>query len=109
MVTDVQGSCYELVADDCNNMYTIFRQISDIKNIQTLSTLPKVSPPPSPDTNIVPKTIPLPTQLLMTLLAHTLPNLVRIIPLTTKPQLPLYQDHPIPTHNKRERERERWI
>ena len=46
MVTDVQGSCYELVADDCNNMYTIFRQISDIKNIQTLSTLPKVSPPP---------------------------------------------------------------
>ena len=32
MVTDVQDSCYELVADnDYNNMHTIFRNISDIK------------------------------------------------------------------------------
>ena len=40
----------------------------------------------------------------MTLLAHTLPHLVQIIPLTTKLQLSPYQDHQIPTHNKRERE-----
>ena len=45
----------------------------------------------------------------MTLLALTLPHLVRIISLTTKSQLPSYQDHPIPTHNKREREREREV
>ena len=31
MVTDVQGSCYELVADNYNNVHTIFRHISDIK------------------------------------------------------------------------------
>lgn len=32
MVTDVQGSRYELVADnDYNNRHTIFRHISDIK------------------------------------------------------------------------------
>ena len=40
----------------------------------------------------------------MTLLAHTLPHLVQMIPLTTKLQLSPYQDHQIPTHIKRERE-----
>ena len=39
----------------------------------------------------------------MTQLAHILPHLVRIKPLTAKLQLSPYQDHQIPTQQTRER------
>lgn len=39
----------------------------------------------------------------MALLAHMLPDMALIVPLTTKPQLPPHQYHPILKH-KRERE-----
>ena len=108
MVTDVQGSRYELVADnDHNNAHFIFRHISDMKLYKPYQHPQRYYPPPSPDTNIAPLTIPLPTPLLMTLPFHTLSHLLLIIPLTTKLQLSPYQDHQIPIHNKRERERER--
>ena len=46
MVTDVQGSRYELVADnDHNNAHTIFRNISDTKLYKPYQHPPKVSAP----------------------------------------------------------------
>ena len=50
-VTDVQGSRYELVADnDYSNMYTIFRHISEIKLYKPYQH-PQRYHLPSPDTN----------------------------------------------------------
>ena len=49
MVTDVQGSRYELVADnDYNNMHTIFRHISDIELYKHYQPPPKGITPPLP-------------------------------------------------------------
>ena len=48
MVTDVQGSCYEIVTDnDHNNAHTIFRHISDIKLYKPYQHPQKCSPPHS--------------------------------------------------------------
>ena len=56
MVTDVRGSCYELVADnDHNNVHTIFKHISDIRLYKPYQHPQRYHPhPPSPDTNIAP-------------------------------------------------------
>lgn len=57
MVTDVQGSRYELVADnDYNNRHTIFRHISDIKLYKPKQHPKSIThyPPPSPDANTAP-------------------------------------------------------
>ena len=55
MVTDVQGSRCELVADnDYNNAHSIFRHISDIKLYKPYQHPKGITPPPSPDTNIAP-------------------------------------------------------
>ena len=46
MVTDVQGSRYELVADnDHNNTHTIFRHISDIKLYKPYQHSQRYHPP----------------------------------------------------------------
>ena len=57
MVTDVQGSRYEVVADNGhNNAHSIFRHISDIKLYKPYQYPQRYHPPPplSPDTNIAP-------------------------------------------------------
>ena len=49
MVTDVQGSLYELVAgNDHNNAHSIFRQISDIKLYKRYQYPQRYYPPPHP-------------------------------------------------------------
>ena len=102
MVTDVQGSRYELVADnDLNNAHSIFRHISDIKLYKPYQHPQRYQPPQSRHKYSSLNNTPANPA------CHTLPHLVRIIPLTTKLQLSPYQDHQILTHNKRERER--WI